>query len=75
VAEVLSLDLGALVRVLYTPSGIGDAIDQFVQLDSIEHTIDPNQHRVRLSFSQGEAPALVLDSASFGLLDVNTLGF
>jgi hypothetical protein len=75
VAEVLSLDLGALVRVLYTPSGIGDAIDQFVQLDSIEHNIDPNQHRVRLSFSQGEAPALVLDSASFGLLDVNTLGF
>jgi hypothetical protein len=75
VAEVLSLDLGALVRVLFTPSGIGDAIDQFVQLDSIEHNIDPNQHRVRLSFSQGEAPALVLDSASFGLLDANTLGF
>jgi hypothetical protein len=74
VAEVLSLDLGSLVRVLYTPSGIGDPIDQFVQLDSIEHTIDPTQHRVRLSFSQGEAPAFVLDSPTFGLLDVNTLG-
>ena len=75
VAEVLSLDLGALVRVLYTPSGIGDAIDQFVTLDAIEHSIDSTQHRVRLSFSQGEEPALVLDSATFGLLDVNTLGF
>ena len=75
VAEVLSLDLGALVRVLYTPSGIGDPIDQFVQLDSIEHNIDPTQHRVRLSFSQGETPALVLDSSSFGLLDANTLGY
>jgi hypothetical protein len=75
VAEVLSLDLGSLVRVLYTPSGIGDPIDQFVQLDSIEHNIDPTQHRVRLSFSQGETPALVLDSSSFGLLDANTLGF
>lgn len=75
VAEVLSLDLGALVRVLYTPSGIGDPIDQFVQLDSIEHNIDPSQHRVRLSFSQGETPALVLDSPSFGLLDANTLGY
>jgi hypothetical protein len=74
VAEVLSLDLGSLVRVLYTPSGIGDPIDQFVQLDSIEHNIDPTQHRVRLSFSQGEAPAFVLDSPTFGLLDVNTLG-
>ena len=74
-AEVLALDLGALVQVLYTPSGIGDPIDQFVRLDSIEHTIDAAQHRVRLSFSQGEPPALVLDSATFGILDTNTLGF
>ena len=73
--DVLSLDLGALVRVLYTPSGIGDPIDQFVRLDSIEHAIDPGVHRVRFSFSQGEPPALVLDSALFGLLDVNTLGY
>jgi hypothetical protein len=73
--QVLGLELGALVRVLYTPSGIGDAIDQFVRLDSIEHNITAEQHRVRLSFSQGEPPALVLDSATFGLLDVNTLGF
>jgi hypothetical protein len=74
-AEVLGLELGALVRVLYTPSGIGDPIDQFVTLDSIEHAIDSFNHRVRLSFSQGEAPALILDSLTFGLLDVNTLGF
>ena len=75
VAEVLSLELGALVQVIYTPSGIGDTIDQFVQVDSIEHSIDVFQHRVKLSFSQGEAPALVLDSALFGILDTNTLGF
>ena len=75
VADVLSLELGALVRVLYTPSGIGDPIDQFVRLDAVEHTITAADHRVRLSFSQGEPPALVLDSASFGLLDINTLGF
>jgi hypothetical protein len=75
VADVLGLELGALVRVLYTPSGIGDPIDQFVRLDAVEHTITAADHRVRLSFSQGETPALVLDSALFGLLDTNTLGF
>lgn len=74
-AQVLALELGALVRVLYTPSGIGDPIDQFVRLDSIEHAVDPFEHRVRFSFSQGEAPALVLDSPLFGILDTNTLGF
>lgn len=75
VNDVLGLELGALVRVLYTPSGIGDPIDQFVRLDAVEHTITAADHRVRLSFSQGEPPALVLDSALFGLLDINTLGF
>lgn len=75
IADVLALDLGALVQVKYTPSGIGDTIDQFVRLDSIEHNVTINQHRVRLSFSQGETPALVLDSPTFGILDTNTLGF
>lgn len=75
VLQVLQLELGALVQVIYTPSGIGDPIDQFVQIDSIEHGIDVFQHRVKISFSQGEAPALVLDSALFGILDTNTLGF
>jgi len=75
VDEVLALDLGSLVQVKYTPSGIGETIDQFVRLDSIEHNITAAQHRIRFSFSQGEAPALVLDSATFGILDTNTLGF
>jgi hypothetical protein len=74
-AEVLTLDLGSLVEVKYTPSGIGDQINQFVAIDQIEHTIDPAQHRIKFSLSQGEEPALVLDSEQFGILDTNTLGF
>jgi hypothetical protein len=74
-SDVLGLELGALVQVIYTPSGIGETIDQFVRLDSVEHAISPFEHRVKLSFSQGEAPALVLNSTQFGILDTNTLGF
>ena len=73
--EVLALELGDLVQVVYTPSGIGDAIDQFVRLDQIEHTIEAAQHRIKFSFSRGEGVALVLDSAAFGILDTNTLGY
>jgi hypothetical protein len=46
-----------------------------VRLDQIEHSINPSQHRVKFAFSRGEDPALVLDSASFGILDTNTLGY
>jgi hypothetical protein len=74
-SQVLDLDLGSLVQVKYTPSGIGDPIEQFVAVDSIEHNIDAQVHRMRFNFSQGEEPALVLDSLLYGVLDTNTLGF
>ena len=72
--QVFDLDLGSLVLVKYTPSSIGDQIEQFVTVDAIEHNIDPQVHRVRFNFSEGSAPSLVLDSSIYGLLDTNTLG-
>jgi hypothetical protein len=75
VDQVLALELGALVRVIYTPSGIGEPINQVGRLDQIEHTIEQFTHRMRLSFSQGEQIGLVLDSATLGLLDINKLSF
>lgn len=75
VNEVLALELGELVQVKYTPSGIGDQIDQFVRIDSIEHSITSERHDIKFDFSRAEGVALVLDNAQFGILDENTLGF
>ena len=75
VNEVLDLELGSLVQVKYTPSGIGDQIYQCVRIDSIEHSVGPVEHRIKFYFSEGETPALVLNSTTFGILDTNTLGF
>lgn len=74
VTEIIGLELGDLVRIIFTPSGIGNALDQFAQLDEIAHTIDPGVHRVRLSFSNGQPQALVLDSPTMGVLDTDILG-
>lgn len=48
--DLLSLDLGDRVTIDFTPSGIGDKISEGLIVESIEHTIDPSQHRVRFSF-------------------------
>jgi hypothetical protein len=72
--SVLQLDLGDAVEVKFTPGGFGPQIDRFVTVDSIEHTIDPQQHRIRLNFSESIA-SFILDSDTFGILDTNTLGF
>jgi len=74
VSDVLSLELGDAVQVVYTPNGIGDAIDRYVAIDSIEHEISPSQHRMVFGLSQ-TIGAFVLDSDVFGELDDDILGF
>lgn len=73
-AKILGLELGDGVKVIFTPNGIGDPIERTVVIDSIEHEINPNDHRVRFNFSQ-TLSSLILDDPLEGILDQNTLGF
>jgi hypothetical protein len=72
--RVLGLELGDVVRVLFTPSGIGDQIEQVAVVDSIEHSIQPQQHTIRFGLSEARI-GFTLDSLELGVLDVNKLGF
>ena len=73
-SQVLGLELGNVVRVLFTPSGIGDQINQVAVIDAIEHDIQPQQHTVRFNLSEARI-GFTLDSAELGVLDLNKLGF
>ena len=72
-AEVLSLELGDIARVDFTPNGIGDPIQRFVQVISIRHDVNVQSHIVRFGFQQTQTP-LVLDDAGLGRLDTSVLG-
>lgn len=74
VLDLLNLELGDAVRVIFTPNGIGDPIDRFAAIDSIEHSITPVEHVMTFGLSQ-TIGAFVLDSSVFGVLDSNVLGF
>lgn len=71
---VLSLELGDLVTVRYTPNNVGGQIRQAAVIESIDHSIGPASHRIEFGLSFALS-ALILDSATFGVLDQNTLGF
>jgi hypothetical protein len=70
-SQVLSLELGDPVDVVFTPQGIGDPIERVVVVDQIEHNITPADHVVRFNFSQ-TLGAFVLD---VDRLDEGRLGF
>jgi hypothetical protein len=72
--QVLNLEIGDVCKVDFTPNGIGDPIERFIQVISIKHDVNPEIHVVRLSFQQIKYLPLVLDDTIFGKLDVANLG-
>lgn len=73
-ATVLGLDLADVVTVTFTPNNVGSAITQVVSIDGIEHSATPGVHDVTFTLSETLA-AFILDSATFGVLDSDRLGF
>jgi hypothetical protein len=73
--EVLGMEIGSIARVIFTPNGIGDAIDRYVQVISINHSVNPESHYVEFGFQSVDAAYLVLDDPEFGKLDTYSLSW
>ena len=72
--QILGLDLGSVVQVNFTPNNTGSAISQYATIEQIEHQASPQEHRVTFTLSKTTA-SFILDDATFGTLDYNSLGF
>lgn len=72
---VLQFELGDIVEMKFTPNGIGDPIQRYLQITSIDHTINPAEHRIRFGVGSLQFAFLVLDDTGFGILDENALAF
>jgi hypothetical protein len=66
---VVGLELGDVVRVIYSPPGGGSAIDQSGVVDKIEHTVGIDSHRIRFGLSSALDQPLILDDLIYGALD------
>jgi hypothetical protein len=71
---VLGLELGSICKVAFTPNGIGDPIEKFIQVISIKNSVKPTTHYITFGFQEIKYLSLVLDDAVFGKLDAGTLG-
>jgi hypothetical protein len=73
--EVLDLEIGNVVQVKFTPSGIPPAIEQFVRVIGINHEWSNNEKRINLSLERLDFSLFILDDAVFGVLDDDRLSF
>ena len=70
---VLDLDIGSVVRVVYTPNRVSTAIDKYCLVEGVDDLIGPLFHSVRLKLSNladgFSGSPFTLDDATAGLLD------
>jgi hypothetical protein len=73
--EVLELEIGDIVQVRFTPSGIPPAIEQYVRIIGISHDWQNNEKRINLALERLDFSLFILDSPVLGILDEDRLSF
>jgi hypothetical protein len=75
-AAVLGLELGDVVKVTFTPSGIPPAIVKYAEIINIKHDTTLELQTLTLGLATLDYTSFVLDDETFGRLDAdNGLGF
>ena len=72
---ILDLEIGDIVQVRFAPSGIPPAIELPARIIGISHNWELNQKRVSFTLETLNFGVFVLDSALFGQLDDDRLGY
>ena len=73
--EVLDLEIGNVVQVKFTPSGIPPAIEQYCRVIGISHDWQNNEKRINLSLERLDFSLFILDDPTLGILDEDRLSF
>ena len=73
--EILDLEIGDIVQVRFTPSGIPPAIEQYVRVIGISHDWQNNEKRINLSLERLDFSLFVLDNPVVGILDEDRLSY
>lgn len=74
-ADVLALDLGSIVGVVFTPAGIPPAIISYAKVIRIEESLSPALETYSIGLEPLSGVTMVLDNPVFGRLDSDyTLG-
>jgi hypothetical protein len=73
---IATIDLNEIVPIKFTPNKIGDPIERFAEVISIEHEITPEYHAMNLGFETISNTGWTLSDEIFGRLSAgNTLAY
>ena len=74
-ASALSLELGTICKITFTPNNVGDAIVRYIEVIGIDQNVSTSTHYMTLGFQAIDYASLVLDDAEFGKLNRYSLSW
>lgn len=75
VSDVLDLELNDGISIQFTPSKIGDPIEQAARIVGFNHAISQIEYVLEIQLESVLSLPFVLDDAELGVLNTGTLGF
>jgi hypothetical protein len=74
VPQLVGVEIGDILRVRYTPNGIGEQISQFALVEGVSHNATPQQHTITFALDRITTLPFELNSDEWGVLNTSTLG-
>lgn len=74
-ANLLSLEIGDVVQVKFTPNNITPAINKYALITGINHRTNNISHRITIQLSTLDYANFILNDSIFGVLNDDRLGF
>jgi hypothetical protein len=69
------LEIGDVVRTIWTPNGVGQAIDTDSIIEGVEHRLDVDRHVMTIQLTPFSRAGFILDDPNRGLLDTSELTY
>ena len=67
-AELLAVEIQDVIKIVFTPNGVGDAIERYGLVTGIKHSIGIDTHTVTFDFGSVQDFPIVLDDPIYGRL-------
>jgi hypothetical protein len=69
------LEIGDVVRTVWSPNNVGQAFDSLSLVEGIEHAIGVDTHALKIQLTPFSAVGFILDDPNRGLLDTSELTY
>jgi hypothetical protein len=73
-AQMFGLDMGSVIQINFTPNSLGDPIQRFGLVISLNHSVSPDEHIMNVGVGSLQTSLFVIGDSEFGTIGESAPG-